>query len=150
MGPSGSHVGAGSYNHSMTVLIDPPAWPAHGMLWSHLVSDASLDELHAFAAANGIQARAFDLDHYDVPDRRYDELVAEPKQTIEKIYRELNLPLTPEYESVLSAEQEQARRHRGSHAYGLDEFGLGAGEIRAALGELFERFHWQDIPPANG
>ena len=52
----------------MTVLIDPPAWPAHGMLWSHLVSDASLDELHAFAAANGIAAARFDLDHYDVPD----------------------------------------------------------------------------------
>lgn len=60
----------------MTVLIDPPAWPAHGMLWSHLVSDASLEELHAFAAANGVPARAFDLDHYDVPDRRHEELVA--------------------------------------------------------------------------
>ena len=60
----------------MTVLIDPPAWPAHGMLWSHLVSDSSLDELHAFADANGIAPRAFDLDHYDVPDRRYDELIA--------------------------------------------------------------------------
>jgi hypothetical protein len=60
----------------MTVLIDPPAWPAHGMLWSHLVSDTSLEELHAFAEANGVQRRAFDLDHYDVPDRRYDELVA--------------------------------------------------------------------------
>jgi hypothetical protein len=60
----------------MTVLIDPPAWPAHGMLWSHLVSDTSLDELHAFAAAADVPARAFDLDHYDVPDRRYDELVA--------------------------------------------------------------------------
>lgn len=74
--PSGTVVGAGSYNHSMTVLIDPPAWPAHGMLWSHLVSDSSLDELHAFAAAADVPARAFDLDHYDVPDRRYDELVA--------------------------------------------------------------------------
>jgi hypothetical protein len=60
----------------MTVLIDPPAWPAHGMLWSHLVSDASLDELHAFAAAADIPMRAFDLDHYDVPERRHDELVA--------------------------------------------------------------------------
>jgi hypothetical protein len=60
----------------MTVLIDPPAWPAHGMLWSHLVSDTSLEELHAFAAANGVPERAFDLDHYDVPDRRHDELVA--------------------------------------------------------------------------
>ena len=60
----------------MTVLIDPPAWPAHGMLWSHLVSDASLDELHAFAEANGVQRRAFDLDHYDVPAEWYDDVVA--------------------------------------------------------------------------
>jgi hypothetical protein len=60
----------------MTVLIDPPAWPAHGMLWSHLISDESLDELHSFAEANGIARRAFDLDHYDVPDHRYDELLA--------------------------------------------------------------------------
>ncbi|AAT88711.1 hypothetical protein ATY41_06755 [Leifsonia xyli subsp. xyli] len=59
----------------MTVLIDPPAWHAHGMLWSHLVSDSSIDELHAFAAA-GVPARAFDLDHYDIPDKRYDELIA--------------------------------------------------------------------------
>ncbi|WP_345764415.1 DUF4031 domain-containing protein [Diaminobutyricibacter sp. McL0608] len=59
----------------MTVLIDPPAWPAHGTLWSHLVSDASLVELHDFAAANGIRRRAFDLDHYDVPAEMYDQLV---------------------------------------------------------------------------
>jgi hypothetical protein len=74
--PVRADIGDGSYNHCMTVLIDPPAWPAHGMLWSHLVSDTSLDELHAFAEANGIAPRAFDLDHYDVPDKRFDELVA--------------------------------------------------------------------------
>lgn len=60
----------------MTVLIDPPMWRAHGRLWSHLVSDVSLEELHAFAGAAGIPLRGFDLDHYDVPDRSYDELVA--------------------------------------------------------------------------
>ncbi|HEV7567125.1 MAG: hypothetical protein JWP70_872 [Leifsonia sp.] len=60
----------------MTVLIDQPAWPAHGTFWSHLVSDASLEELHAFAEANEVPRRSFDLDHYDVPARRYDELVA--------------------------------------------------------------------------
>jgi hypothetical protein len=60
----------------MTVLIDQPVWPAHDTVWSHLVSDTSLDELHAFAADNGIPRRGFDLDHYDVPKRRYDALVA--------------------------------------------------------------------------
>lgn len=58
------------------IYIDPPRWPAHGTVFSHLVSDTSLAELHGFAAAAGISARAFDLDHYDVPARRYRDLVA--------------------------------------------------------------------------
>ncbi|TFB90471.1 DUF4031 domain-containing protein [Cryobacterium algoricola] len=60
----------------MTVLIDQPTWPAHDTVWSHLVSDVSLEELHDFAAANGIPRRGFDLDHYDVPEHRYEALVA--------------------------------------------------------------------------
>lgn len=60
----------------MTLLIDPPLWAKHGTLWGHLVSDASLDELHAFAAARGIPRRAFDQDHYDVPIERHAELLA--------------------------------------------------------------------------
>jgi hypothetical protein len=58
------------------ILIDQPRWPAHDTLWSHLVSDSSLSELHEFAERVGIQRRAFDLDHYDVPARRYEDLVA--------------------------------------------------------------------------
>jgi len=59
----------------MTVLIDQPIWPSHDTLWAHLVSDSSLDELHAFAARAGIPRRGFDGDHYDVPLGKYDELV---------------------------------------------------------------------------
>ena len=66
----------------MTVLIDHPAWPAHDTLWSHLVSDTSLDELHAFAATNGILQRGFDLDHYDVPEHSFDALVAAGAQPV--------------------------------------------------------------------
>lgn len=60
----------------MAILIDPPLWPAHGTLFSHLVSDASLDELRTFALEQGLPERAFDRDHYDVPQKRYDTLVA--------------------------------------------------------------------------
>lgn len=59
----------------MTVLLDSPLWPRHSTVWGHLVSDSSLDELHAFAEAAGLPPRSFDLDHYDVPVERYDELV---------------------------------------------------------------------------
>ena len=58
------------------ILIDPPVWPGWDRVWSHLVSDESLDELHAFARKAGIPARAFDRDHYDVPSDKYDDLVA--------------------------------------------------------------------------
>ena len=60
----------------MTVYIDPPTWPGHGRLWSHLVSDASYEELHDFAAELGLPRRAFDRDHYDIVAERYAGAVA--------------------------------------------------------------------------
>ncbi|WP_084039861.1 DUF4031 domain-containing protein [Demequina sp. NBRC 110053] len=80
----------------MTVYIDPPLWPRHGTTWSHLVSDAALDELHALARSAGVPARAFDLDHYDVPAERHDALVAlgaRPVSTRELIRRLRASPL---------------------------------------------------------
>ena len=64
-----------SYNVRMSIYIDPPTWPAHGTVFSHLISDVSLAELHEFAAAAGISERAFDRDHYDVPAHLYENLV---------------------------------------------------------------------------
>lgn len=58
------------------ILIDPPNAAGHGRLWSHLASDASYDELHAFAATLGIPPRGFDRDHYDVPADWYADVVA--------------------------------------------------------------------------
>ncbi|MGI5355934.1 DUF4031 domain-containing protein [Streptomyces sp. CA-252508] len=60
----------------MTVYIDPPNWPGHGRMWSHMVSDTSYQELHDFAARIGAPPRAFDRDHYDVPSERYADAVA--------------------------------------------------------------------------
>lgn len=64
-----------SYNVRMSIYIDPPIWPAHSTVFSHLISDVSLTELHEFAAAAGISERAFDRDHYDVPAHLYEDLV---------------------------------------------------------------------------
>ncbi|MGQ4514477.1 DUF4031 domain-containing protein [Streptomyces sp. DW26H14] len=59
----------------MTVYIDPPNWPGHGHMWSHLVSDTSFEELHVFAGALGCPRRAFERDHYDLPSHRYADAV---------------------------------------------------------------------------
>jgi hypothetical protein len=58
------------------ILIDPPNVAGHGRLWSHLASDTSYAELHAFARVVGLPERGFDRDHYDVPSEWYDDVVA--------------------------------------------------------------------------
>lgn len=52
----------------MAVYVDDPIWPRHGRFWAHLVSDLSYSELHEFAEVLGVPNRAFDRDHYDIPD----------------------------------------------------------------------------------
>jgi Protein of unknown function (DUF4031) len=74
----------------VAVLIDPPRWWFRGRRWSHLVSDASYDELHRFVEAQGIPRRAFQGDHYDVPEEYYEAMVgagAVPTESRELVRR---------------------------------------------------------------
>ena len=67
----------------MALLIDTPVWPWRGKLWSHLVSDTSYDELHAFVEAElGIPRRAFQGDHYDVPQELHEVAVAAGAESV--------------------------------------------------------------------
>jgi len=59
----------------MAILVDPPIWPTRGRLWCHLVSDTSYDELHEIAARLGIPRRAFQGDHYDLPEELRDAAI---------------------------------------------------------------------------
>jgi len=84
----------------MTVLVDTPLWPKHGTVWAHLVSDESIEELHAFALRTGLPSRSFDLDHYDIPAERYEELIAagaeavSPRELVVRLRRS-GLRVTP-------------------------------------------------------
>ena len=67
----------------MALLIDTPVWPWRGRLWSHLVSDTDYDELHAFVEAElGIPRRAFQGDHYDVPEELHATAVAAGAESV--------------------------------------------------------------------
>ena len=74
----------------MVILVDPAVWPHRGGRWCHLVSDESHEELHAFAARLGIPRRAFQGDHYDLPEdhrTRAIELGATPVPSRELVRR---------------------------------------------------------------
>lgn len=84
----------------VTVLIDEPRWWWRGRRWCHLVSDASLEELHGFAAAVGIPERAFQGDHYDIPEEHREAVVEAgavevPSRELVRRLRAAGLRLTP-------------------------------------------------------
>lgn len=84
----------------MTILIDEARWWHRGRKWCHLVSDASLEELHAFADANDIPRRGFQGDHYDIPEEYRDQMIAGGATVVEsrELLRRLKvagLRLTP-------------------------------------------------------
>lgn len=52
----------------MALLIDTPRWEWRGHLWAHMISDVSLEDLHAGARQLSLRWVSFGRDHYDVPD----------------------------------------------------------------------------------
>jgi hypothetical protein len=84
----------------MAILIDEARWWFRDRRWCHLVSDASLDELHRFAAAHDIPRRGFQGDHYDVPEELRPVLIAGgaqvvPSRELVRRLRDAGLRLTP-------------------------------------------------------
>ncbi len=106
---------------AVAILVDDPLWHWRGRRWCHLVSDISLDELHAFAAQLGIPARVFQGDHYDVPEEHRFAAVAsgaEPVSSRELLrrLRAAGLRLTPAQRRrvVISTEPEASGSARPS------------------------------------
>lgn len=95
----------------MALLVDTPRWPAHGTLYGHLVSDASLWELHGFAHQIGLDPRAFDHDHYDLAVARHPEAVAAGARHVDE--RELVTRLRTSGLRILPAQR--APRRRAAH-----------------------------------
>ncbi|MGY8738513.1 MAG: sulfotransferase family protein, partial [bacterium] len=80
----------------------------------------------------------------------YRDLTSDPAATIEKLYSDLDLPMTEEYREVLAQQGKRERKHNAKHEYSLDQFGLKADEIRTRLDVLFDRFGWEDEAPVAG
>lgn len=39
----------------MAILVDEAHWPWRGRMWAHLISDASVEELHSFAGSSQLR-----------------------------------------------------------------------------------------------
>jgi len=61
---------------------------------------------------------------------RYQDLVADPKGTIEAIYHQFGFDLSPEYARILQVEAEKARSYKSKHRYSLKKMGLSKQRIQ--------------------
>jgi hypothetical protein len=100
----------------VVIMVDPPNVASRGRLWSHVASDSSFEELHAFAVAARIPARGFDRDHYDIPAEHYDAVVAagaEPVTSRELVARLTAAGLRRRKRSRLSPPERSGMPARG-------------------------------------
>jgi omega-hydroxy-beta-dihydromenaquinone-9 sulfotransferase len=72
----------------------------------------------------------------------YRDLTSDPAATIERVYRDLELPMSDGYRETLAGESKREKAHATSHSYSLEEFGLEAEAIHSELADLFGRFQW--------
>lgn len=73
------------------ILVDYPLWPYKHEKWSHLVSDTSYEELHEFASLLSIPQKAFQGDHYDLPERLLNDaldhgaILVDPRELLRRL-----------------------------------------------------------------
>jgi hypothetical protein len=71
---------------------------------------------------------------------RYDDLVADPEQTVADIYRQFGLKMTSEYAEILRQEALKAESFKSQHRYSLDEEDLTRRQIVERCGDIIQRF----------
>jgi hypothetical protein len=83
----------------------------------------------------------------ELPENRqvvveFRDLLADPKQVVEEIYRRFDLPVTPEFDRFLEDEREAARTFRSQHEFEPEGRGPARERVARELADLFERFDW--------
>jgi hypothetical protein len=78
----------------------------------------------------------------------YRDLIAEPGDTLRRVYAALGLEVTAEMAEVFDAAN-RGQGHESTHTYSLEEFGLDPDAIRQGLSSLFVEFDWPDIRPES-
>ena len=82
----------------------------------------------------------------------YRGLTSDPATTIERLYQDLDIPLSDDYREILQGEGKRERQRKSKHDYSLEEYGLEADSIKTELAGLFERFQREadDVPDETG
>jgi hypothetical protein len=99
----------------------------------HKIGEIAMSLLRWMARASMEQRARCDLAVVDV---QYTDLVADPVETVKRVYAEHGLEWTFQVEAAVRDGAAQRPQHRqGKHRYELSDFGLSAERVNTALGE---------------
>jgi hypothetical protein len=73
----------------------------------------------------------------------YTDLIAQPKETVLKIYDQLKLNVSPTFLDVLEKETTKSRHYSSKHTYSLEEYGFDKDHIYNELEFIFEEFGFE-------
>ena len=80
------------------------------------------------------------LPRSSVCEIRYEDLAANPRATIETVYRHFGWSVGDEMREVLRDASRSASSYHSSHDYDLSEFGIRRDEIYQSIPDVFERY----------
>jgi hypothetical protein len=93
--------------------------------------------------------RAIDCRKFIPEDRfitvRYDDLVAQPRKTVDALYRRLGIDMSPTFRARLDQALASERGFSSGHSYSLEQFGLTEEGIFEELPDIFAEFGFE--PP---
>lgn len=72
---------------------------------------------------------------------RYQDLVADPKATVENIYRRFGIQMTEQYQETLAEASEKAKQYKSKHRYSLDKMGLDGDSINDEFENIINDYH---------
>lgn len=78
---------------------------------------------------------------------RYQDLVKDPKTTVENIYNRFGLDITDEFQQILTLESEKSKKFKSRHEYALDDMGLNSEEIQKDYNEVINEYHLEVETP---
>lgn len=71
---------------------------------------------------------------------RYEELLANPKEVVLRLYQALSLEVTPEFHARLEVESQRILNYRTTHQHSAERLGLSEALVEQLAGPVYDRF----------
>jgi hypothetical protein len=71
---------------------------------------------------------------------KYEELIRQPRQVLQKVYRKFGFEIDPKFIEILREEEIKAQNYKSGHVYSLRQFNLTPEKIFSDFHNVYEKF----------